>query len=318
MERSLPRPLLMALRKQKYQLVGTHSAVKKCRWLHESLIHNRVCYKEKFYGIKSHRCLQMTPTIAYCTMRCSFCWRIQPDDIGIAWDESRPTRWDDPKSIVGGCFEAQRRILTGYKLHSRVNIGKYQEAVEPKHAAISLVGEPTLYPDLGALVHEFHRCGMTTFIVTNGTMPEALENLAEEPTQLYVSVCAPDEKTFIETCHPQIPNAWQRLNRTLEILPSFKCPTVMRLTLVRDLNLKYPKGYASIAKKADICYIEPKSFMFVGFSRKRLTFNNMPTHEEIRAFAEKLSLETGYKIINESVESRVLLLSRLEKAIKLA
>jgi tRNA wybutosine-synthesizing protein 1 len=42
----------------------------------------------------------------------------------------------------------------------------------------------------------------------------------------------------------------------------------------------------------------------------------MPSHKEIREFAATLSEETGYNIIDESKDSRVILLSRLEKAIK--
>jgi len=31
-------------RRQKYHLVGAHSAVKRCRWLYESIVHGRACY----------------------------------------------------------------------------------------------------------------------------------------------------------------------------------------------------------------------------------------------------------------------------------
>jgi tRNA wybutosine-synthesizing protein 1 len=149
-------------------------------------------------------------------------------------------------------------------------------------------------------------------------MPKVLENIEEEPTQLYVSVCAPDEKTFIEVCRPQIPKAWQRLNQTLELLSSFKCPTVMRITLVRHLNMKNAERYAKLAEKANPTYVEPKGFVYVGMSRMRLSYENMPRHTEIRKFAEELSGLTSYKILDESVPSRVVLLSRLEKPIRLA
>lgn len=222
--------------------------------------------------------------------------------------------WDDPERIIEGCIKAQQRILSGYKAHPLLDKVKYAEAHVPKHAAISLTGEPTLYPKLGGLVQTFHKLGMTTFIVSNGTLPGVLERLDEEPTQLYISVCAPDEETFKNTCHPKIPKAWQKLNRTLESIRSFKCPTVLRLTLVRGLNLKNPTGYAKLIEKANPLYVEPKAFMCVGYSRKRLAFGDMPTHEDIRIFAKQLSKETGYKIIDESIESRVVLLSRIKKA----
>lgn len=307
------------LHREKYQLVGNHSAVKKCRWLHKSLISGEACYKNKFYGIKSWRCLQMTPTIAHCTMQCLFCWRVQSNDIELGFNEIvMNEQQDDPETIVESCFKAQGHILSGYKAHPRLDHERYLEALKPGHAAISLAGEPTLYKDLGGLVHAFHRRGLTTFIVTNGTLPEAIEKLEEEPSQLYVSVTAPDEETFREVCRPQIHGAWEKLNRSLEILSSLKCPTALRLTLVRGLNLKEPEKYAKLIDRANPTYVEAKSYMFVGMSRLRLHFESMPTHRETKAFAEKLSELSGYKILDESPQSRVMLLSRIEKAIRLA
>ena len=316
-EQLVPDELLKALRKQHYHLVGRHSAVKRCRWLYEALINNRFCYKQKFYGIKSHQCIQMSPTAFYCTMRCLFCWRAQSGDLGIKWEELKlPERWDSPEEIVEGCIKAQLQILSGYKGNPKTNMEKYEEALRPRHAAISLVGEPTLYEPLGELIHEFHKRGFTTFLVSNGTLPEALSKLGEEPTQLYISLYGPDEKTFKMISRPQIPNAWERINQTLELLSSFKCPTVLRLTLVRHLNMKNPELYAKLVEKADPTYVEPKAYMHVGFSRLRLKYENMPTHREIGEFAEKLAEETGYKIIDESEASRVFLLSRLDKPIR--
>jgi tRNA wybutosine-synthesizing protein 1 len=56
--------------------------------------------------------------------------------------------------------------------------------------------------------------------------------------------------------------------------------------------------------------------MYVGFSRLRLRFENMPTHEEIREFGVELAKETGYNVLQEASESRVVLLSRLKTPIK--
>ncbi|MFH0897224.1 MAG: radical SAM protein, partial [Candidatus Bathyarchaeota archaeon] len=240
---ALPLELVRILRKEKYQLISSHSAVKKCRWLHKSLTSGEACYKNKFYGIKSWRCLQMTPTIAHCTMHCLFCWRVQSSDVNLDFNETIMYGQDDPEEIVEECFKAQGRILTGYKAHPHVNHERYLEALKPGHAAISLAGEPMLYQDLGELVHIFHRRGLTTFIVTNGTLPEAIEKLEEEPSQLYVSVTAPDEENFREVCRPQIHGAWEKLNKSLGILSSLKCPTDIRLTLARNVNLKTPEKY---------------------------------------------------------------------------
>jgi len=226
LQTSVSTALLRLLKNQKYHLVGQHSAVKRCRWLYESIVHNRPCYKQKFYGIKSHQCVQMTPTVLYCNMRCRFCWRIQSGDTAFKWDETGLSMWDDPERIVEGCIKAQLDILSGYKANPKADREKYGEALTPKHAAISLTGEPTLYPYLGELIASFHKRGFTTFLVSNGTRPEALTKIGTEPTQLYISLCAYDKETFAKTCRPQIPKAWERLNQTLSLLPSFKCPTV--------------------------------------------------------------------------------------------
>jgi len=314
----VPDEILHMLRRQKYHLVGSHSAVKRCRWLYESIVHNRTCYKQKFYGIKSHQCLQMTPSVLYCTMRCVFCWRAQSGDHDLRWDETRLPEWDDPEYIIEGCIREQKRILSGYKANSKADQKKCLEALTPKHAAISLAGEPTLYPHLDGLIKGFHRRGFTTFLVSNGTVPETLSSLSEEPTQLYISVSAFDKKTFSQVCRPHVPDAWKKLNETLELLPSFKCPTVIRLTLARHLNMKHPEVYAKLIRKADPTYMEPKAYMHVGFSRLRLGYSNTPTHPEIRDFAAQLANEMSYNILDEAPESRVVLLSRLEKPIKLA
>jgi tRNA wybutosine-synthesizing protein 1 len=313
MHQSAYEQLTSRLRKEKYQLIGTHSAVKKCRWLHQSLVYNRPCYKQKFYGIQSHRCIQLTPAILNCTMRCLFCWRIQPSDIDLKINETEMPETDDPALIVEECLRAQKRILSGYKAHKEISKEKYKEALDTKHAAISLAGEPTLYPRLNDLIYEFSKRNITTFLVTNGTMPRALSRLSNEPTQLYISVCAPDEEVFKRVCRPQIPNAWQRLNESLELLKSFKCATALRLTLVRNLNMLKPEGYAALIEKASSTYVEAKSYMHVGFSRKRLDFSNMPVYEEILDFSKKISNLSSYNIINQSVESRVVLLSGLKK-----
>ena len=313
----LPAELQMTLKSQKYQLVGNHSAVKKCRWLHNRLTENRACYKQKFYGIQTHRCLQMTPAIGYCTMQCQFCWRVQPGDLKMSWEETKLPLMDEPEMIVDESIIAHRKILSGYKSHANLDLKIYNEALNPKHAAISLDGEPTLYPRLSILLEVFHQRGFTTFLVTNGTIPKALENM-KEPSQLYISVCGPNENIFKEVCRPQLPNLWSNVIRTLDLLPTLSCPTVLRLTLVRGLNMLDPKGYAHLIKRANPTYVEPKGYVYVGPSRRRLSFENMPTHEEIRSFSKDLANETGYNLIDECPESRVVLMSRLEKPIRLA
>ena len=237
LENQSASPLLTALKKQKYHLIGSHSAVKRCKWLYESIVNGRVCYKQKFYGIQSHRCIQMTPSLYSCTQQCLFCWRAQSGDLDVTWDEMKNPGKDTPEEIVEGCFRAQEKILTGYKGNEKADWRKLQEAQRPKQVAISLTGEPTLYDPLGELIRNFHQKGLTTFLVSNGTLPSKLSKLSQEPTQLYISLCAPNEQVYKQVCRPLFPGAWAKVNETLGLLQSFSCPTVIRMTLVKDHNM---------------------------------------------------------------------------------
>ena len=124
------------------------------------------------------------------------------------------------------------------------------------------------------------------------------------------------DRTYVRVCRPAIKDGWKRVNRTLELLESFSCPTVVRHTLVRGLNMQNVEGYAKLDLKANPTYIEPKAAMAVGFFLNRLPREAMPTYEDVVKFSKRLSELTGYDIIDESKDSRVILLSRLEKPIK--
>ncbi|MFB0558800.1 MAG: 4-demethylwyosine synthase TYW1 [Candidatus Bathyarchaeia archaeon] len=319
---SVPDDLRRVYRRQGYHLVGGHSAVKTCHWVRRSLNTGgkEHCYKQRFYGVPCHQCLQMTPSLGHCLQSCVFCWRATPEILGVDWEQTgfREDELDDPVAIVEGCLKAHRRALSGFKGNPRVHKGMLQEAVQPVHAAISLEGEPTLYPRLGELVEAFYADGFkSVFIVTNGLRPDVLQNLSTEPSQLYVSVCAPNEETYKRTCRPLVPDGWERLIETLELLKSFSCPTVLRHTLVPKLNMNDPAGYARLAERADATYLEPKAAMSVGYARRRFGYEEMAWHEDIKAFAEALAAESGYKILDEQPVSSIVLLSRLEKPIKL-
>jgi tRNA wybutosine-synthesizing protein 1 len=250
-------------------------------------------------------CLQITPSLPFCDHRCIYCWR----DINLTSPEWKG-EIDDPKEILDSAIAAQRSLLSGFGGNPNVDKRKLGEAREPTHCAISLAGEPTLYPKINGLIEECRKRGMTSFLVTNGQHPEVLEHLTE-PTQLYVSLAAPDPETYAGVCRPLSQDGWTRLNRSLELMPSFRCKKVIRLTLVKGLNMKNASGYAKLIEKAECDLIECKGFMWVGFSRERLGMENMPSHFEMRGFAGELARETGYEITDESKPSRVILLKKL-------
>lgn len=311
----MPSRLRERMEGQGYHFVGRHSAVKICEYTAHGLRGETLCYKYSFYGIRSWQCMQATPAIG-CDLGCRFCWRIIPDEIGVDWNELNAVdAWDDPEPIIDGMIREQRRIVSGFKAGADTELKKrrWKEANDPKHVAISLTGEPTFYPKLSRLLEAFHRRGISTFLVTNGTLPEAIERLDPLPTQLYVSLQAPDGQSYIRVTRPKIPNAWQRFLKSLSMLRALDTRTVLRMTLIKGLNMGNPDGYASLIKLASPNYVEVKGFSFVGSSREQqrgLSKQSMPEHEEIRAFARELAARAGYIETAEHRMSRIVLLSR--------
>ena len=288
------------LERQGYHLVAS-GAVKPCLWLRRSIRGGDQCYKHHFYGIASHRCVQMTPTLL-CNHRCLHCWR--PID-------EMPTAsggWIEPAKLLDGILIEQQRLISGYGgAPETTDSARLKEAKEPAHVAISLMGEPTLYPMIKELVEEIKGRGMTAFLVTNGTNPEAIGEV--RPTQLYISLNASNEETYRRVCNPRS-NLWSRFLESLERMRDSPVRTVARLTLARGLNMNDPQGYAKLIETAEPDFVEVKAYMHLGSSRNRLGRDSMPSHEEVMEFAKDLSSALGYTLKDDVPLSRVALLSR--------
>src|SRR3989344_474467 len=100
-----------------YRILGKnkHSALEICRWTKSRLKGKRNCYKS-FFGIDSHRCIQFTPALNFCSFSCQFCWRT------FAEDRFKATKyWDSPKELVDDAVEQQRKILSGFKASKYVS-----------------------------------------------------------------------------------------------------------------------------------------------------------------------------------------------------
>ncbi len=308
------------LAKQGYHIIGHHSGIKPCKWFRESLRGGELCYKAKFYGIKSHQCMQSTPVLQFCTNSCVFCWRQMPENA----EKDTPCKsfeWDEPKLIAEGLLKEQIIFVQGYKGYDKTPPDRLAEAFEPKLATLSLTGEPTIYPYLSDLIKEFKQRGKYVFLVTNGALPERLEKLEHLPTQLYISMDAPDKESYDKVCRPHNSNGWEKYLKSLDYMKKVKgkTRTVLRMTLVRDRNEHNLQGYADQIAKAEADYVEVKSFVFVGGARNKergLKLEDMFRMEEIREFAEKLGKLSGYSYTDEHPSSRVALLCRDEKAKK--
>jgi tRNA wybutosine-synthesizing protein 1 len=328
----LDKNIKQLLKKQHYEIAGKneHSAVQICRWTKKSLRDEGVCYKEKFYGIKSHLCCQMTPSL-YCPNKCVHCWRA----IEYTTGEKIPGKIDSPSEIIDSCILSQRKLLQGFKIDknskkiqlSKANQKKYKEAQEPMQFAISLSGEPTTYPYIGELIAELRKRGKTSFLVTNGLYPEKIKELLEKnqlPTQIYISINSSNENQYVKFHRSIKKDAWKKLNETLDILPKLngKTRTVFRMNLVKELNMfpEQAKEYAQLIKKSQPRFIELKSYMAVGNSRKRLGYERMPTEKDMKNFIDILLKElqgTGYKLLGEHSFSRAYVLGKDKKELKI-
>ena len=281
-----------------------HTAAQTCGWTKNALRGEGRCYKNVFYGIRSHRCIQMTPVVK-CNERCVFCWR---DHAGHAY-ELGDVEWDDPEAVVDASIELQRKLLSGFGGNEEVPRERFDAAMEPRHVAISLDGEPTLYPYLPELIEAFHDRGLTTFLVSNGTNPDVLDECS--PTQMYVSVDAPDRATFDATVKAIEGSAWEDLIETLDVLAAKDdTRTVIRTTLVNGQNMHRPAWYAAMCDRAEADFVELKAYMHVGHSRGRLDRESMPDHEEVVAFAEEMQEFLPHDELKGVPPSRVALLAR--------
>jgi tRNA wybutosine-synthesizing protein 1 len=323
------------LKKQHYEIVGKneHSAVQVCRWTKKSLRDEGVCYKEKFYGINSHLCCQMTPSL-YCPNTCAHCWRA----IEYTTGDKIPGKTDSPSAIIESCIKAQRKLLEGFNIDvkskkkqlSRANQKKLKEAQEPMQFAISLSGEPTTYPKIGELITELRKRGKTSFLVTNGLYPQVIKKLLKKhqlPTQLYISINTPDEELYNKFHRSMIKGAWKKLNETLKLLPKLKgkTRTVFRMNLVKELNMfpEQAREYAQLIKKSQPLFIEIKGFMSVGFARERLGYERMPTNKEMEDFIDILLKELrniglqDYRLLDSHEFSRAYVLGKDKKELKI-
>jgi tRNA wybutosine-synthesizing protein 1 len=285
-----------------------HTAAQTCGWTANALRGEGKCYKYAFYGIESHRCIQMTPVVK-CNERCVFCWR---DHRGHAY-ELGDVEWDDPEAVVDASIRLQKKLLSGFGGNDEVPRKVFEQAMEPRHVAISLDGEPTLYPYLPELIDAFSDRGITTFLVSNGTDPEMLARC--EPTQLYVSVDAAERATFDRVVRAVDDDAWERLIDTMDVLAEKdETRTVLRTTLVGGENMHDPDWYAAFYDRADPDFVELKAYMHVGHSQGRLDRSAMPDHDDVVAFAEEVQeYMPEHEYLNDVPISRVALLSKIEE-----
>ncbi|NXD28528.1 TYW1 synthase, partial [Spelaeornis formosus] len=288
-----------------YKLIGSHSGVKLCRWTKSMLRGRGGCYKHTFYGIESHRCMEATPSLA-CANKCVFCWRHHTNPVGTEW------RWklDQPEVILQEAIEKHQNMIRQFKGVPGVKAARLEEALAVKHCALSLVGEPIMYPHINRFVKLLHQHGISTFLVTNAQFPEEIRRL-EPVTQLYVSVDASTKESLRKIDRPLFKDFWQRFLDSLKALAEKQQRTVYRLTLVKAWNVDELKAYADLISIGKPDFIEVKGVTYCGeSSASSLTMANVPWHGEVLSFVQELArLLPEYGIACEHEHSNCLLLA---------
>ncbi|RXN04025.1 S-adenosyl-L-methionine-dependent tRNA 4-demethylwyosine synthase isoform X1 [Labeo rohita] len=241
-----------ALTKQGYKLIGSHSGVKLCRWTKSMLRGRGGCYKHTFYGIESHRCMETTPSLA-CANKCVFCWRHHTNPVGTEW------RWkmDPAEKIIQEAVENHRNMIRQFRGVPGVRPERFEEGLTVKHCALSLVGEPIMYPEINSFLRLLHQQNISSFLVTNAQFPEEIRNLVPV-TQLYVSVDASTKDSLKKIDRPLFKDFWQRFLDSLKELGEKQQRTVYRLTLVKAWNVDELKAYADLIALGQPDFIEVK------------------------------------------------------------
>nr|OQO28009.1 hypothetical protein B0A51_05367 [Rachicladosporium sp. CCFEE 5018] len=286
-------PTYTSLTKQGYSIVGTHSGVKICRWTKSALRGRGSCYKYSFYGIASHRCMEATPSLS-CSNKCVFCWRHGTNPVGTTW------RWqvDEPELIFDGIKENHYKKIKMMKGVPGVRAERFSEAMQIRHCALSLVGEPIFYPHINKLLAMLHAEHISSFLVCNAQHPDELAALGPV-TQLYVSIDASNKESLRKIDRPLHRDFWERFQRCLDILHTKRNThrTVFRLTLVKGFNVnEEAEGYAALVDRARPSFVEVKGVTYCGPSTAAgagLTMQNVPFYEEVCAFV--LALEAALK-----------------------
>lgn len=306
-------PTYKTLTKQGYSVVGSHSGVKICRWTKNDLRGRGSCYKHSLFNIVSSRCMELTPSLA-CSSKCVFCWRHGSNPVSKNW------RWevDEPEYILENALKSHYSKIKQMRGVPGVKAERFAKAFQVRHCALSLVGEPIMYPHISKFISLLHAKGISSFLVCNAQHPDSLANICKV-TQLYVSIDASTKSELKRIDRPLYKDFWERLMECLDILSTTQSHqrTVFRLTLVKGFNMGEVMSYADLVQRGKPCFIEIKGATFAGSSDGNgnpLTMQNIPFYEEIKAFVKNFAAELqrrglGYDISAEHAHSNCVLIA---------
>jgi tRNA wybutosine-synthesizing protein 1 len=138
--------------------------------------------------------------------------------------------------IVSDAISKHQHLVKQLRGLPGLRLDRWHEAFTVRHCALSLVGEPIMYPHISALVRLLHERRISTFLVTNAQFPEAISNLGPV-TQLYVSIDAATKDTLRAIDRPLFADFYERFLGSLDALRTKRQRTVYRMTLVKGGNM---------------------------------------------------------------------------------
>lgn len=230
-----------------------------------------------------------------------FCsvFRHHTNPVGTEW------RWqmDDAETILNGAIQNHTNLIKQFRggylmlpeaqsyglMTSLISTGvpgvqadRFAEGMSPRHCALSLVGEPIMYPEINKFIELLHSKSISSFLVTNAQFPDAIRyghfshglvthgaSFSKLPdlchcrnllpvTQLYVSVDASTKDSLKKIDRPLFRDFWERLLDSLKALSEKGQRTVYRLTLVKSWNTDEIQNYAELVKLGQPDFIEIK------------------------------------------------------------
>ncbi|CAK9106324.1 unnamed protein product [Durusdinium trenchii] len=246
------------MEERNWQVIGSHSATKLCRWTKSMLQGKGGCYKHTFYGIASHQCMEHTPNVA-CANKCIFCWRNHINPVALDWKFDT----DDPEEILEESLQKHLQTIEQQCLSPNALEHRKEEARQVRHCALSLVGEPVAYPRINEFLAALHRRRISSFLVTNGQFPEAISAL-DQVTQLYLSCDGATPEQLKTVGQPLFKDFWERYLQSMDILATRPERTVCRLTLLRGENMAGPAQWAELLQRAKPDFVEVKGVTMAG------------------------------------------------------
>jgi len=245
-----------------------------------------------------------------CANKCVFCWRHHKNPVGTEW------KWkmDEPDAIVEESVSRHIAMIKELRGLPGLVPERFLEAQTVRHCALSLVGEPIMYPRINDLIKCLHERKISTFLVTNAQFPDAMEKLVPV-TQLYVSVDAANPEALGVVDRPLFKDYWDRFIKCLHLIKDKKQRTVYRLTLVKKFNMQDAIEYGRLVELGRPDFIEVKAVTYCGTTgTSDITMKDIPWHDEVVSFCRGIldsteTLRGDYEIACEHRHSCIVLLA---------